>query len=88
MTVVWDVIAFLAALLGGFLVLSSIGPEYSAPQTAAQAVVGIGIAAIPYFVSAMARRAEAASLLKQISKSYGDIQNATDAQKLLDEQVG
>lgn len=67
MTVVWEVIAFLAALIGGWLILTSLGPEYSAPQTAAQAAVGIGIAAIPYFIASMAQRAEIMRRLKNLS---------------------
>lgn len=65
MTVVWDVIAFLAALVGGALVLTSIGPGYNAPQTAAQAAVGIGIAAIPFFIASMAQRSELIRLMKR-----------------------
>lgn len=69
MTVVWEVIAFLAALFGGWLILSSLAPEYSAPQTAAQAAVGIGIAAIPYFIASMAQRADIMKRLKNLSPS-------------------
>lgn len=64
MTVIWEIIAFLAALFGGWLILASIGPDYSAPQTAAQAAVGIGIAAIPYFIASMAQRADIIRRLK------------------------
>lgn len=67
MTIVWEIVAFLAALLGGFLILTSMGSDYSAPQTAAQAVVGIGIAAIPYFIASMAQRAEISRRLKNMT---------------------
>lgn len=69
MSVVWEVIAFIAALIGGALVLTSIGPSYSAPQTAAQAAVGIGIAAIPYFIASMAQRAATIKYLKRLSQA-------------------
>ena len=52
---VLDVFVLLGAIIGGWLVFMSIF-EQSAPQTAAGAALGIGIAAIPYFVSAMAHR--------------------------------
>lgn len=52
---VLDVFVLLGAILGGWLVLMSIFEE-SAAQTAAGAAAGIGFAAIPYFVSAMAHR--------------------------------
>lgn len=54
-TAVLDVLVLLGAIIGGWLVFMSIF-EQSAAQTAAGAAVGIGIAAIPYFVSAMAHR--------------------------------
>lgn len=69
MSAIWQVIAFLAALLGGFLVLTSLAPSYSAPQTAAQAAVGIGVAAIPYFIASMAQRAEISRHLKRRDQS-------------------
>ncbi len=71
MSAIWQIIAFLAALVGGFLVLSSLAPSYSAPQTAAQAAVGIGIAAIPYFIASMAQRAEMTRLLKRAERTEG-----------------
>ena len=52
---VLDVFVLLGAIIGGWLVFMSIF-EQSAAQTAAGAAVGIGIAAIPYFISAMAHR--------------------------------
>ena len=54
-TAVLDVLVLLGAIIGGWLVFMSIF-EQSAAQTAAGAAVGIGIAAIPYFISAMAHR--------------------------------
>ena len=54
-TAVLDVFVLLGAIIGGWLVFMSIF-EQSAAQTAAGAAVGIGIAAIPYFVSSMAHR--------------------------------
>lgn len=52
---VLDVFVLLGAIIGGWLVFMSIF-EQSAAQTAAGAALGIGIAAIPYFISAMAHR--------------------------------
>ncbi len=52
---VLDVAVLLGAIIGGWLVFLSIF-EQSAAQTAAGSAVGIGLAAIPYFVSAMAHR--------------------------------
>ena len=52
---VLDVFVLLGAIIGGWLVFMSIF-EQSAAQAAAGAAVGIGIAAIPYFISAMAHR--------------------------------
>jgi hypothetical protein len=69
MSAIWQVVAFLAALVGGFLVLGSLAPSYSAPQTAAQAAVGIGIAAIPYFIASMAQRAEMTRFLKRAERT-------------------
>ena len=54
-TAVLDVFVLLGAIIGGWLVFMSIF-EQSAAQTAAGAALGIGIAAIPYFISAMAHR--------------------------------
>ena len=54
-TAVLDVLVLLGAIIGGWLVFMSIF-EQSAAQTAAGAALGIGIAAIPYFISAMAHR--------------------------------
>ncbi len=54
-TTVLDVFVLLGAIIGGLLVFMSIF-EQSAAQTAAGAALGIGIAAIPYFISAMAHR--------------------------------
>lgn len=68
MTIVWELIAFLAALVGGYLVLTSLSADYSAPQTAAQAAVGIGIAAIPYFIASMAQRSVIIRRLKAKEK--------------------
>jgi hypothetical protein len=81
MTIVWEVVAFLAALVGGWMVLTSIGPDYSAPQTAAQAAVGIGIAAIPYFIASMAQRAELNRRLKNITRSAEDADSIVDRVK-------
>lgn len=50
-----DVAVLLGAIIGGWLVFMSIF-EQTAAQTAAGAALGIGIASIPYFVSAMAHR--------------------------------
>lgn len=52
---VLDVAVLLGAIVGGWLVFMSIF-EQSAAQTAAGSAVGIGLAAIPYFVSSMAHR--------------------------------
>lgn len=46
---VLDVFVLLGAIIGGWLVFMSIF-EQSAAQTAAGAALGIGIAAIPYFI--------------------------------------
>lgn len=81
MTVVWEVIAFLAALFGGWLILSSLGPEYSAPQTAAQAAVGIGIAAIPYFIASMAQRSDIMKRLKNLSPAREKEETVVDRVK-------
>lgn len=81
MTIVWEVVAFLAALVGGWMVLTSIGPDYSAPQTAAQAAVGIGVAAIPYFIASMAQRAELNRRLKNITRSEEDAGSIVDRVK-------
>lgn len=54
-TGVLDVFVLLGAIIGGWLVFMSIF-EQSAAQTAAGAAVGIGIAAIPYFISTIAHR--------------------------------
>ena len=54
-TAVLDVLVLLGAIIGGWLVFMSIF-EQSAAQTAAGAAVGIGIAAIPYFISTIVHR--------------------------------
>ncbi|MEO7466920.1 MAG: hypothetical protein ABIV36_07905 [Sphingobium limneticum] len=88
MTVVWEVIAFLGALVGGWLVLTSIGSDYSAPQTAAQAAVGIGIAAVPYFIASMAQRSEISRRLKNLSQDEQGVEQDTLANRVKDFLVG
>lgn len=88
MTIVWEIVAFLAALLGGFLILTSMGSDYSAPQTAAQAVVGIGIAAIPYFIASMAQRAEISRRLKNMTAAEPTESTDTMLSRVKDFLVG
>ncbi|MFB0875455.1 MULTISPECIES: hypothetical protein [unclassified Sphingobium] len=79
MTAIWEMVAFLCALVGGWLVLTSISPDLSAPQTAAQAAVGIGVAAIPYFIASMAQRAATIRYLKRLAKGEPSQSEATDS---------
>ena len=65
-----DVFVLLGAFFGGCLVFFSIF-EQSAAQTGAAAALGIGIAAIPYFVSAMAHRQIVRAWLDKNSISKG-----------------
>ena len=88
MTIIWEVIAFLGALVGGWLVLTSIGSDYSAPQTAAQAAVGIGIAAVPYFIASMAQRSEISRRLKNLSQADPSAEQDTLANRVKDFLVG
>ncbi len=67
---VLDVAVLLGAIIGGWLVFLSIF-EQSAAQTGAAAALGIGIAAIPYFVSAMAHRQIVRAWLDKNSISKG-----------------
>lgn len=60
----WDGIATLGAMLGGALVLMSFMPGLSAPQAAQTAVQGIAVAAIPYFIAGLNRRAAIAKALR------------------------
>lgn len=53
----FELVAFLAALLGGYIIFKAIFVVGSAPAVGAMAAMGIGIAAIPYFIAAMAHRA-------------------------------
>lgn len=69
MTTIWDVIAMIAAVVGGLIVLSGFSPSASAPQQAAAAALGIGVAAIPYFISSIARRGQISDRLKQLTDS-------------------
>lgn len=66
MTVIWEMIAMVAALVGGLFVLLSFTADTSAPQAAALAAQGIGLAAIPYFIASMARRGVISDFLKKI----------------------
>lgn len=63
MTVILDAVATIGALIGLLLVLSGFGMEMSAPQQAASAAMGIGVAAIPYFIASLNHRQV---LLKEI----------------------
>lgn len=49
-------VSFLASLIGAYFVLTALTPDLSAPQSCQLAAVGIGIAAIPYFVHASFQR--------------------------------
>lgn len=60
---VLEAIALLGAIAGGYLLFLAIIAD-SAPQQAAAAAVGIGIAAIPYMVAAMAHRQAMRSAFK------------------------
>ena len=53
----FDVLTLLGCLFGGFLVFQAMLPGNSAPQQGALAAVGIGCAAIPYFLSGIVHRA-------------------------------
>ncbi|CAN5334869.1 hypothetical protein BH10PSE12_BH10PSE12_02670 [soil metagenome] len=64
-TAILDGIAYVAALIGGAIVLSAFGLGQSAPQQGAAAAVGIGVAAIPYFIAAINHRQE---LLKAVKR--------------------
>jgi len=57
MVVVFEVATIIGACIGGFLIVTAIMPGYSAPQTAAQAAVGIGFVVVPYCLASIAHRA-------------------------------
>lgn len=58
MQAVFDVVAYIGAIFGALFVGIALFGEASAPQQAALAGIGIGIAGIPYFISATLHRAE------------------------------
>lgn len=68
----WDVIAYIAAGLGGLVVLLAAFGTGSAPQQGAMAAIGIGVAAVPYFIAATAHRAK-------IRKYYAKVERRADA---------
>jgi hypothetical protein len=59
-----DVITLLACLVGGWQIYTAIiAPDANAVQVASGVVVGIGIAAIPYFVAGAFHRGAVRDLL-------------------------
>lgn len=62
-----DVVAFIAAIIGGAIILFSALPNNSAPQAGALAAIGIGIAAVPYFIASITRRAQIAAAIERMS---------------------
>ena len=53
-----DVFTYIGAIFGGLFILFALLGGLSAPQEGALAAIGIGIAAVPYFISATLHRAE------------------------------
>lgn len=64
---VFDVIAFLACLLGGFQIITAMSGADTAPQQAAGVAFGIGIAIIPHCLAAVFHRGAVRDLLTKIS---------------------
>jgi len=57
-------VSFLGSLIGAYFVFSALTPGLSAPQSCQLSAIGIGIAAIPYFIHSSYQRS---LLLKRIS---------------------
>jgi hypothetical protein len=70
----WDAIAYIAAVIGGLIVLLAAVSPASAPQQGALAAIGIGVAACPYFIAATAHRAK-------IRKYYAKVERREDAHR-------
>ncbi|MBA4092395.1 MAG: hypothetical protein C0494_17635 [Sphingobium sp.] len=54
---VFEVATIVGSLVGGLLVIWSLAPSNSAPQAAALAASGIGLAVVPYCLAGVLHRA-------------------------------
>lgn len=64
---VFDVVALLACLIGGFQIITAMGGGASAPQQAAGVAFGIGIAVVPHCLAAVFHRGAVRDLLTKIA---------------------
>lgn len=62
----FDGIAFIGAIIGGIMVVASLA--IPAVQAGPLAAAGVGIAAIPYFIASLQRKAQVAQLLTKIER--------------------